>query len=64
MNAFLDVEDICNLPLKVGPCRASIPSFGYNPEAGECTEFIYGGCKGNKNRFETEEECQNACKAK
>lgn len=28
---------------------------------GECTEFIYGGCDGNDNRFHTKEECEAFC---
>lgn len=51
--------DVCELDIVPGPCRASIPSWGFN--GGECVEFIYGGCKGNGNRFETQEECEEAC---
>ena len=51
--------DVCELDIVPGPCRASIPSWGFN--GGECVEFIYGGCKGNGNRFETQEECEAAC---
>jgi len=35
--------------------------FHYNTETGQCEEFIYGGCEGNANRYETVEECQQAC---
>ncbi|XP_009469746.1 PREDICTED: eppin [Nipponia nippon] len=27
----------------------------------QCEEFIYGGCGGNRNNFETEGECFQAC---
>lgn len=26
-----------------------------------CIPFIYGGCKGNRNRFETISECHSTC---
>ncbi|UYV83287.1 WFIKKN2 [Cordylochernes scorpioides] len=31
---------------------------------GVCKSFIYGGCEGNKNNFETKEECEEACLTK
>ncbi|KAK3868114.1 hypothetical protein Pcinc_026477 [Petrolisthes cinctipes] len=33
----------------------------FNPETNQCQTFRYGGCDGNLNNFETEEECWNAC---
>ena len=29
-----------------------------------CEEFTYGGCRGNRNAFITEEECVNSCQDK
>jgi len=35
----------------------------HNAESGHCDEFFYGGCEGNANRYETIEQCQQACGA-
>ncbi|KAL0809738.1 hypothetical protein ABMA28_011244 [Loxostege sticticalis] len=52
---------VCEQPLKTGPCRASFKSYGYNTTTEKCQQFTYGGCQGNENRFDTLEECQDAC---
>ena len=33
----------------------------YSTQTGECEFFIYGGCQGNANNFDSEEECKEAC---
>ncbi|EDW43331.1 GM23567 [Drosophila sechellia] len=37
--------------------------FAYDLENNVCVEFIYGGCGGNPNRFQTKEECILLCNA-
>jgi hypothetical protein len=49
----------CTLQPEVGKCRGAFPSFFFNSTAGECQGFLYGGCDGNANRFETLESCQS-----
>lgn len=44
-----------------GPCDGSERRYYFNTMTGACEEFEYGGCAGNKNRFETKEECLRAC---
>jgi len=51
----------CSLPLKEGPCNAKFYRFFYNLQTKRCSVFVYGGCRGNNNNFESAEECQNAC---
>jgi hypothetical protein len=55
--------DRCKLPAAAGPCDAYLPSYWFNAKTGLCAWFVYGGCGGNANRFETMEACNAACAA-
>lgn len=52
----------CLTPKKVGWCRGSFPRWFYDPTLQQCQEFIFGGCKPNKNNYLREEECKLACR--
>ncbi|XP_031559263.1 cysteine-rich motor neuron 1 protein-like isoform X2 [Actinia tenebrosa] len=52
---------MCNLPPAPGPCRAAMPQWFYNPKKQRCMRFIFGGCGGNENNFDTKDECKKAC---
>ncbi|XP_017784218.1 PREDICTED: papilin isoform X2 [Nicrophorus vespilloides] len=54
-------KDRCKLPKVVGACEGYYPSWYYDKDRNQCSQFYYGGCLGNNNRFETAEECQNEC---
>ncbi|PVD26538.1 hypothetical protein C0Q70_14215 [Pomacea canaliculata] len=56
------VGDVCSLPKAPGVCFAYFPSFFYNSATGECESFVYGGCQGNGNRFDTVAACEQTCK--
>ncbi|NXG79994.1 SPIT2 inhibitor, partial [Baryphthengus martii] len=51
----------CAVPAVTGPCRASFPRWFYEPVNRTCRLFIYGGCRGNKNNYLSQEECLNRC---
>uniref|UniRef100_A0A6J0TX03 Fused toxin protein-like isoform X1 n=1 Tax=Pogona vitticeps TaxID=103695 RepID=A0A6J0TX03_9SAUR len=57
-------KEICLLPKVVGKCLAYMPRYYYNPETKKCEKFIYGGCGGNENNFETWKECHYTCEEK
>ncbi|KAM5235313.1 kunitz-type protease inhibitor 1 isoform 4-T4 [Ctenodactylus gundi] len=44
-----------------GLCQESIPRWYYNPFSERCARFTYGGCYGNKNNFEEEQQCLESC---
>ncbi|XP_012866267.1 PREDICTED: eppin-like [Dipodomys ordii] len=61
----LDVrQDVCQLPKDSGPCMALFHRWWYSNENNTCYSFIYGGCQGNNNNFQTKNICQNACQKK
>jgi hypothetical protein len=51
----------CTLPPESGSCDAYIPSYYHDAATGLCRSFVYGGCDGNANRYDTLEACQSAC---
>ncbi|XP_073348886.1 kunitz-type protease inhibitor 2 [Pagrus major] len=51
----------CRLPPKVGSCRAAFPRFFYNVTNQSCQKFVFGGCDGNKNNFDSQDKCETVC---
>jgi len=45
-----------------GPGRAYFEVYAWQARNKTCTKFVYGGLLGNRNRFETIEECQRSCR--
>ena len=54
-------QDICNQAVSSGFCRAMMVKYYFEKASGECKQFIYGGCGGNQNRFDTIDECKKTC---
>ncbi|XP_071807584.1 actinia tenebrosa protease inhibitors-like [Asterias amurensis] len=52
---------ICELPADPGFCRGAFPMIYFDYIAGHCKQFVYGGCGGNENRFDTVQQCHAAC---
>uniref|UniRef100_A0A3B3ZR95 Uncharacterized protein n=1 Tax=Periophthalmus magnuspinnatus TaxID=409849 RepID=A0A3B3ZR95_9GOBI len=51
----------CGLPSLQGPCKAYEPRWAYSSTLLQCQSFIYGGCEGNDNNFESKEACEEMC---
>ncbi|CAG0914995.1 unnamed protein product [Notodromas monacha] len=56
-----DSKEACNQPLSSGPCFGFFRKFGFNSETGRCEWFVYGGCQGNANNFNSARKCQDTC---
>ncbi|XP_074535081.1 amyloid beta precursor like protein 2 isoform X2 [Halichoeres trimaculatus] len=57
-----EVKAVCTLEAETGPCRASMPRWHFDLNQKKCVRFIYGGCAGNRNNFDSEEYCMAVCK--
>lgn len=55
----------CMLDPKPGACRSHVVNrWYYDKYLQDCTTFPYTGCHGNKNNFESKEQCQQICASK
>ncbi|XP_028319553.1 amyloid beta precursor like protein 2 isoform X2 [Gouania willdenowi] len=60
--ALQEVKAVCTLEAETGPCRASMPRWHFDLSQRKCVRFVYGGCAGNRNNFDSEEYCMAVCK--
>ncbi|XP_064332048.1 WAP, Kazal, immunoglobulin, Kunitz and NTR domain-containing protein 2-like [Camelus dromedarius] len=54
-------QDVCILPKEPGRCLAYLPRWWYDAQNKVCSQFIYGGCQGNSNNFQSQAVCQAIC---
>lgn len=58
---FIQFADKCFLYQDRGNCSDSTSKFFYDKHDGVCKNFMYSGCGGNENRFESKQECEQQC---
>ena len=51
----------CTMKAEAGPCDASLPRYYYDSVLKRCELFLYGGCEGNRNNFESQSDCEREC---
>lgn len=54
-------RESCLLAYASGNCREQHRRYYYDRGYGICSQFLYTGCDGNENNFETLEECEGLC---
>lgn len=54
-------KESCLLDYQQGNCREQHRRFYYDRGYGICSQFLYTGCDGNENNFETLAECESLC---
>ena len=62
--AAVNRPDYCSLPPVMAgekKCKGYIKKWTFNETEETCVTYIYGGCNGTRNLFDTEEECQSPC---
>lgn len=58
---FVEYSSVCEMPVTTGPCKASITRWYYDKEVEACKPFMWGGCDGNGNNFQTKTHCSDTC---
>ncbi len=51
----------CKLSPEGGMCTAYFQRYYFDSNSNTCKQFVYGGCGGNLNRFETVLDCLESC---
>ncbi|CAH1278805.1 unnamed protein product [Diabrotica balteata] len=54
-------NDICFAPPERGTCNDLHQAWFYDPRSALCQPFVYSGCGGNENKFDSKDDCEKAC---
>ncbi|VDP21318.1 unnamed protein product [Soboliphyme baturini] len=57
----ITVPPVCSLDQDAGTCKEYNVKYYYNRRNMKCELFVYTGCGGNDNKFETQQECCETC---
>lgn len=55
------ISDACKLPKVKGACQGYHLRWYFDAVREQCGQFVFGGCLGNANNFESRELCQEHC---
>ncbi|GIY69238.1 hypothetical protein CEXT_261861 [Caerostris extrusa] len=61
---FADREDMtrnCVDPPDAGTCKGHYVRWNYDALTGKCNKFVYSGCNGNRNRYNSKALCFDNC---
>uniref|UniRef100_L7LR68 Putative tetralaris n=1 Tax=Rhipicephalus pulchellus TaxID=72859 RepID=L7LR68_RHIPC len=61
VHAYIKRPNFCDQPRDPGPCKARILSWFFDEQTSSCKKFYYGGCGGNRNRFDSKDVCKVTC---
>ncbi|KAG8186993.1 hypothetical protein JTE90_005765 [Oedothorax gibbosus] len=55
-------QDVCSLSMVKGACSGTFTQWYYDKDKEDCLEFVFTGCQGNANRFNSKESCYQRCR--
>jgi flagellar biosynthesis GTPase FlhF len=56
-----EIESVCKLGVDAGTCGDYQDAYYFDYFTRQCYPFIYSGCGGNKNRFDSLAKCEQYC---
>ncbi|XP_046978511.1 spondin-1 [Vanessa cardui] len=58
---MMTAKRICMESPEQGPCRGLYQRWAFVAQKGMCVPFYYGGCRGNRNNFISQQDCLDTC---
>lgn len=53
--------NVCNLDIDYGDCESYVHKWYFDRDTKRCNTFVWGGCGGNGNRFNSQSDCLEQC---